>query len=325
MRVGLLRALFAQSLANAPLPAGGAICAVPIPGYDAHRLGCTSEGAACLIIATPAGTGSARPDVRLQNLQVRRRVLCDVLRPTGEHESLVGTVIACSADSLDLRGFFLDLFDQALSAFGVKPREADVDLWIDHATRLFSELDSSEIREVRGLWGELLVMAAARDPVPLIRRWHDTAEDRFDFLAGSFALEVKTCRDLDRVHVFSLPQLRPTPSLDVVIASVPVHADPHGISAIGLLGEIEGRVEDAEIRSHLRQTAFHVGGGSLAQSPQRFDRRAATEGLRWMWASAIPAIDERPPVEVLEVTLRVCCRDVPSEALAEMVEARLGG
>lgn len=324
-RVGRLRALFAQSLATAPLPPGeGAICALPIPGFETHRLGRNREGAVCLVIAAPAGGGTARPDIRLQNLRVQRRALCDVLRPTGERESLLGTVIACSAESQDLRGFFLDLFDQALTAIGVTPQESDVDWWIDQATRLFAELESPAVREVRGLWGELLVIAEARDPVSLIRRWHDSAEDRFDFLAGSFALEVKTCRDSERVHLFSLPQLRPPVSMDVVIASVPVHADPHGVSAIDLLSEIDGRVSDVEISSKLRQTAFQVGGGSLAQSPQRFDRRAAVEGLRWMWASAIPAIDERPPAEVLGVELRVRCRDVPGEDLAGLVESRLG-
>jgi len=322
-QAGRLRAAFAHSLATAPLPAEGAICALPIPGFEAHRIGRNHEGAVCLVIAAPAGDGAARPDVRLQNLRVQRRATCDVLRPTGERESLLGTVIACSAESQDLRGFFLDLFDQALAAIGVTPQESDVDWWIDQATRLFAELESPEIREIRGLWGELLVIAGARDPIALIRRWHDTAENRFDFLAGSFALEVKTCRDSERLHLFSLSQLRPPVPMEVVVASVPVYADPHGISAIDLLSEIDRRLSDADIRAKLRQTTFQVGGGSLAQSPQRFDRRAATDGLRWMWATAIPALDERPPPEVLAVHIQVRCRDVQGENLANLVEARL--
>lgn len=323
-RVGALRTLFARSLATAGLPGEWSIFALPIPGFEAHRLGRNREGAVCLIIVSPASGRAPRPDVCLQNLRVQRRVLCDVLHPSGKRETLLGTVIACSAESRDLQGFFLDLFDQALPAIGATPEESDVDWWIDQATRLFAELESPTAREVRGLWGELLVIAEARDPVALIRRWHDSAEDRFDFLAGSFALEVKTCRDSDRVHLFSLPQLRPTASMDVVIASVPVHADPHGVSAIDLLSEIEGRVSAQEIGSKLRQMTFQVGGAALAQSPQRFDRSAAAQGLRWMWASAIPAIDQRPPAEVLEVELRVRCRDVPTEDLARLVEARLG-
>jgi putative PD-(D/E)XK family protein DUF4420 len=320
---GRLREIFAQSLASAPPPGEGTICALPIPGFEEHRLGRNKDGAVCLVIAAPAAGGAARPDVRLQNLRIQRRVLCDVLRPTGERESLVGTIIACSAESQDLRGFFLDLFDQALSAIGQAPEEKEVDWWIDQATRLFAELETPAVREIRGLWGELLMICEASDAVALIRRWHDSPEDRYDFLAGSFALEVKTCNDSERVHLFSLSQVRPTVDMEVIVASVPVRPDPHGMSVLDLLVEIEGRLTDTAILGKLRQTVFRIGGGSLAQSPQRFDRRAAAEGVRLMWASAIPAIDERPPAEVLDVQLRIRCRDVAGEDLGKLIESRL--
>ena len=275
-----------------------------------------------MIICPQAGATGARPDVRLQNLRVQRRALCEVSRPTGERESLIGTVVTCQAESPDLRHFFLDLFDQALTTLGRSPTEEAVDRWIDQAVQLFSELELSVNREIRGLWGELLVICEARDPGVLVRRWHDSPDERYDFAAGSLALEVKTCSDLERVHQFSLAQIRPAATIEVVVASVPVHADPHGVSVMDLLSEVEDRIADGPTRDKLRQTVFRSGGAALAQHPLRFDRRAAVEGLRLMRASSIPAIEERLPTEVLDVHLTVRCRDVNGEDLGVYIQER---
>lgn len=237
---------------------------------------------------------------------------------------MVGTIVACSAESDDLRNFFLDLFDQALTSFGSAPRERDVDSWVEHATRLFADLETASATEIRGIWGELLVISEAHNPSALIRRWHETPEDRYDFVAGAFVLEVKTCRDPERVHIFSLAQIRPTTALHVLIASVPVYADPQGMSALDLLSEIEARISDSAIRQKLRGTVFRTGGLALAQSSHRFDRRAAAEGIRLIPATSIPAVEERLSPDILDVRVTVRCRDIPGDGLTDAVEQRFG-
>jgi hypothetical protein len=319
---GRLRELFSRVFAVVAPPLEGTIAATPIPGYELHRLGRTRDGAVCLVISATSSSKAARPDVRLQNLTIQRRVLCDVVRPTGEREQIHGSVISCCAQSQDLRGFFLDLFDQALSSIGRNPSEEQIDSWLEQATSLFAELEAPSAREIRGLWGELLVISEARDPTAYIRRWHECPDERFDFLSGSFALEVKTCTDLERIHLFSLSQIRPSADIEVVVASIPVRLDPHGVSVVGLLSAIEARVTDAEALKKLRQTAFHVGGASLLDAPQRFDRRAASDGLRLMRASQIPGINEPLSTEILDVRLHVRCCDVPGEDLSDVVEVR---
>lgn len=300
----------------------GAICAVPIRGFKEHRLGRTRDGAVCLVIAT-ASTGVLRPDVQLQNLRIQRRMTCEVIHPTGDRESLVGTVVTCRAESIDLKRFFLELFEQALESIGRSPTEDVVDRWIDHAMRLFSELEVSNVREIQGLWGELLVISDATDPSTLLRRWHEAPEDQFDFLSGTFALEVKTCSDLDRRHLFSLGQLRPTAGLEVLVASIHVRPDPNGTSVMDLIAEIERRVLNVELKEKLRRTAFRIGGSALAQPPRRFDRRTAAKSLRFIRAAAIPAIDQRLPPEVIHVQLSVRCRDIPGEDLGNYAISRM--
>jgi hypothetical protein len=320
-----LQTLFREEFESRPVPAAGLISAVPIPSSPTNRLGRDERGNACIIIAVAPGGTAGRPDVRLQNLSVRRRAKCEIVRTDGERETLQGLVVTCSAASSDLRSFFLDLFDQALDNLGTAPSELDVDAWIDHAYRLFAELDDPTAREIRGLWGELLIIASSRDPEVLVRRWHDDPRDRFDFFVPSFALEVKTCRDLDRVHVFSLAQLRPSTDTEVVVASVPVRSDPAGVSAVELLTEVEGRLQQAESRARLREVTFRIGGAALAESPQRFDRRSATAAIRYLRASAIPAFESAQAQEILSVQLTIQCANIPSNDLAAHVLNRLHG
>jgi hypothetical protein len=196
---------------------------------------------------------------------------------------------------------------------------------VEHAVHLFAELDDPTSREIRGLWGELLVILVAPDSSVLVRRWHDDPEDRFDFTAGAFALEVKTCKDLERIHVFSLSQLRPISEEEVLIASVPVRSDPAGETVLDLLSEIETRVPQIELRIRLRETAFRIGGSAIADSPHRFDRRAAAAGLRLIRATLIPAFENHPAAEILAVQLSIRCRDISGEDLWDWVASRMNG
>jgi Putative PD-(D/E)XK family member, (DUF4420) len=318
-----LRALFASSLAACSLPPGAILCALPIPQRPSHRLGKGPDGSISLILAVSPGRGAPKPDVQLQNIRVQRRIHCEITRPTGEVESLQGSIITCLATSTDLRDFFLELFGQALATMEENPTEEATDRWIDHCIQLFAELEDTSGRNVRGLWGELLLIAESTDPTALARRWHSKREDIFDFSSREFALEVKTSADLERIHEFSLAQLR-SAHTEVVIASVPVLVDPLGQSILDLLMETEGKVPDDAVKAHLRRIAFAVGGSALAElPPRRFDRTAAAAGLRYFRATQVPAVEPSPDAAIIEVRLRVRCRDIPDEELADEVIERL--
>jgi hypothetical protein len=232
-------------------------------------------------------------------------------------------VITCVTDSDDLKVFFLDLFDRFLRSVGSRPTETDVDRWIDQASKLFADLEAAPLSEIRGLWGELLVIATSENSANLVRRWHDDANDRFDFSAGEFAVEVKTCRDSERVHQFSLGQLRPVGPAEVVIASVLVQADPTGTSVIDLMGEIESKVADSALHDKLRRVAFRLGARALTESDQRFDRNVAARSIRWIRAADVPAVERPLAPEILDVQLKIRCCDLSSSATKAYIETRL--
>jgi hypothetical protein len=314
-------------------PASNIIYGLPIPGFEAHRIGNDRYGAVCLIIAADEVADDAQPDIELGALTVRRQLMCEITRPGGARESISGTMITCAADSAELRFLFLDIFDQAFEAIRAEPGENNLDKWIDHARRLFAELDSSAPREIRGLWAELLVICESADPASMIRRWHDDPHDRCEFFHDGHALLVKTCgSDSERIHRFALTQLRPEfeerriqPRIaTVIVASVPVQSAPEGHSVFDLFGEINGRLNDNILRTRLQGIVFRLGGPALSTDHARFDRDAARKGCRWLQAQSIPAI-EKPPKGVIAAHLEIDCEDVPDQDLATTVLDRLRG
>lgn len=305
-----LAAIDAQlaSLGQPAMP--GAMLALPIAPGSSSRLLRGPGGEACLLIAgSEPGLGA---DLKLRNVEARARIRCVIEAPDGATETVEGALVTCTASDPQLRRLFLGLMEEALAALGDSPSASGIAAWLHRIATLFARLEQEGRKRLRGLWAELAVMLALGDPSLAARRWHADPKERLDFLAGSFALEVKSCQDLDRVHHFSLGQLRPPDDLDVWVASVMVRADPQGQSVLDLLHELEIEIADSAVRNTLRAMVLACGGAALEDDDlHRFDRAAALSTLRLMDARGIPSITGDFPPEVLAVELEVRCRDLP--------------
>jgi hypothetical protein len=158
-----------------------------------------------------------------------------------------------------------------------------------------------------------LFISSLSDPAAGVRRWHDDAEEQFDFLAVPFAIEVKSCPDQQRVHHFSLGQLTPPSDMEVWLASVLVRADSEGTSVLELLESIEGRITDPAQRTKLREMALKCAGRSIEDDHHhRFDERGARAALRLMDVRSVPRLECEVPPEVVRVSLQVRCSEVVS-------------
>jgi hypothetical protein len=219
---------------------------------------------------------------------------------------------------------FLRIMAEAMEELGPTPSQRAVADWMRRATELFIALEDRGRKALRGLWAELVVILSSDDPSTLIRRWHADPQERFDFLGDWFALEVKSCQDFDRVHQFSLPQLRPADALGVWVGSLVVREDPAGRSTLELLEQIEASITDQELRATARRIVFASAGAALEEDDQhRFDEGLARSSLLLADARLIPSITGQLPPEVLDVKLSVRCRDVPPAGAVADAVARL--
>ena len=83
-------------------------------------------------------------------------------------------------------------------------------------------------KALQGLWAELLVIERSKSPAYLLQSWHVSPNDKFDFNDGIDKIEVKSTRNVRRIHTFSLEQLHPNVNANLLIASVFVIETGHG-------------------------------------------------------------------------------------------------
>ncbi|MDX8541477.1 PD-(D/E)XK motif protein [Mesorhizobium abyssinicae] len=300
----------------------GAMVGLPIAPGSASRLLRGPSGEACLLIA--GSEPGACADLKLRNVEARASVRCAIESPDGSAVTVKGALVTCTAADPQLRRLFLNLMDEALAAMGPTPTAASIAAWLHRIATLFAKLEQEGRTRLRGLWAELAAMLALGDSALAARRWHTDSHDRFDFLSGGFAIEVKSCQDLDRVHHFSLEQLRPPKDLDVWVASVVVRADPNGQSVLDLLHTLEVNISDVPTRDGLRAMVLASGGAALEDDDlHRFDLAGALATLRLVDARAIPSINEELPKEVIAITLQVRCRDVTDAGTPQAALYRL--
>ena len=285
------------------------IVALKVPSSPRYHLGLTHAGDLCALIE--ASTESHGPDVWLRNVEVRQGVRCQIREPEGELRAVQGSIIVCRASQPALQDLFLRIYADAIEDLGAFPHPEDIAAWLAAMSELLSKLELGGRRRLQGLWAELLAISEFGDPMVMLRRWRPEDEERFDFLGPSFAVEVKSCQEFDRVHEFSLQQLRPPDGLEVWVASTVVRQDPDGMSVLELLSLIESKLPDAHSRGQLRTMALSTAGPALADDDEyRFDYFLARDSVRLMDARAIPSISEELHADVVSVRLRVKCESL---------------
>lgn len=309
------------ALGNPKTP--GAMLALPIAAESENRLLRGPEGQAGLLIA---GACTFGPDIKLRNVEARVGVRCMVEAPGGVTREITGTLISCTSADHQLRRLFLGVMEDALDTLGSKPTPAAIAGWLQRIASLFARLEQEGRKRLQGLWAELIVMIALENHVLAARRWHTDPNERFDFFAGTFGLEVKSCQDLERVHHFSLNQLRPPGDLNVWVASVVVRPDPQGQSVLDLLHELEVAIPDAAIRGNLRTMVMASGGIALQDDAlHHFDTSLALSTLRMFDVRDVPSLSGELPQEVLAVKLEVRCRDLAPVGEICDAQIRLAG
>ncbi|MHB2210630.1 PD-(D/E)XK motif protein [Methylobacterium sp. CM6257] len=298
------------------------IVALPVPGFERYHLGLSNLGQLCALIETRGRQIGA--DVQLRNLDVRQGVRCRVRTGGTTDRVLDGSLIICRAEVPALADLFIRLYADAIGELGADPSPQAVSAWLQRLTNLLSRLEEEGRKRLQGLWAELLIIKEVGDPLLALRRWRADPHERFDFLGTEFGLEVKSCRDFDRVHEFALEQLRPPQGLEVWVASIVVRRDPVGSSVLGLLSELEAQISDPEARRTLRENVLASAGATLEDDEHhRFDLNLARESLRFLDVAAVPSVRGEIPQQVISVRIQSCCAEVLEVGNARQVLERL--
>ena len=305
-------------------PKGAEFLATVVPWASSHRVGLSLNGfPAALIASYSADVNRRPPDLVLENLRVRYSAKCTVAGKGTQVDELRLTIIECLSDQVTIRALFSELLQELLINIGPsKTTEATISERLKNLAELFRALSLPARRTLLGLWGELIAILALGSSESVVASWRNDPHDRFDFLRGRHAVEVKATGGPDRVHRFRLEQVRTT-GITCAIASIIAREHVSGISVIELARQIAEEIKDAIVVRSFWRRVFEVGANGLEHDDeQRFDLNSSLQSLRFFNAEDVP-VPSLIPAGVSNVRFDADCGLVQQSLEAQIITGRL--
>jgi len=281
------------------------LAAVPVPENPSFRL---ARNAAHhpLVLLESVGAPPAMPPLALEHVRIEHARPCRVQLPGGSLHSGIFTIFACTSGEVVLQEHFLMVAGALIATMPKEPHSGMVAQAVETMAELFRALEAPARSSVQGLWSELFLIAESRRPADLARAWRVSLDDRFDFSTSAVRIEVKSTRGVDRVHYFSLEQLRPPAGAHGIVASIRVEHAGGGVSIDELLDEIRVALSDQPDLLLRVETivATTLGSTFRVAIVERFDREAARESLAYFRVEDVPSVREPLPHTVSDVHFR---------------------
>jgi len=267
--------------------------AEPIVGYEWARLGVGKDS---IVLLLPTTGAAAMPKQDLVHITIDPNAHYQVTIGEVSRSENISVVATKGLDGW-LVTTFLELTAMLLQA-SQSPSPQSVQQFISDLVSLFRALTQPSTRTLQGLWGELFLINQSADVGLLVRAWHATPKDRYDFVLGHERLEAKTTTG-PRIHTFGHLQLAPVSGLRVTVASMILLPSDDGTSCGDLTALISQRLEDRELQNNfVKQVVKSVGDNWQGQAGVKFDMNHASNALRFFDVVEIPRVIGVIPAEV---------------------------
>ena len=261
---------------------------------------------AVLLDFQPEDTSGRPAPIALENLRVEYCVSCRISHASNKELEARFILVHCLSGERALHEYFLRTMEVLLRSLPPGTSALHVSRALESIVELFSAIRKPPSRPVRGLWGELFLIAASSDPLTLLDAWHSEPAGHFDFCSGDQRLEVKSSAERSRRHHFSFEQAYPPMGTAAFVASVFVERVGVGVS----LGELWDRArdlagDDADLRMKVERICMGTLGSSWQEAREEcYDQQLAKESLAFFDVEAMPRIPESLPAGVSEVRFR---------------------
>jgi hypothetical protein len=274
-----------------------------LPSMKHHKIGVSSNGQPMFFIKCDNSERVSFLDSNLEFIAVQFNRECQLLTNKQKIEEGIYTIIYLKTDSIDLQEYFLEIVFLIIKKLNPVPTLQELKIEVEKLIELFSKFSQPPTKAVQGLWAELLVIAQSKNPAYLIRAWHNSATDKFDFNDGIDKIEVKSTSKNRRVHSFSIEQLHPNQNSKLIISSIVVVETGIGKNIFDLVNLIENKVKDRELHFRINEIIAQTLGNSLSKSFELyFDYQLATDSVQFYDCENILRIDlQTIPIEVTNV------------------------
>lgn len=273
--------------------------AADIPFSSTHKIGVTEEGNPIFFIKSNGRIGET--NINLELITVLFDQTCNLVFDNDPVEDTY-TVVFLKSNDFDLALYFVDVMSTVLEKAGDSPSTHDITREIKRLIELFRRFSQPPKRTLQGLWAELFIIERSSNAEYLIRSWHHTPTDIFDFNDGRTRLEVKSTLGPRRTHRFSLSQL-PQDASEVLIASVFVQQTGNGASILDLRDSIISKLSSFETKYKLDEIIIGTLGCEFKSiQDYYFDYQEGVESYNLYFSYDIPSIARcTVPLEVTDI------------------------
>lgn len=265
-----------------------------------HKIGKSIEGYPKVFVMTET-TKNAIQNINGELFSIEYNIQCSLVDENDEHTDAVYSIITLRSTNEHLIKIFFDVFIMMLMTLKDIPTDIELATVVEGLLSIFAALKRKPIHKIQGLWAELLVIERSKNPLVVAKAWHNSPDSKYDFTMGSDKVEVKSTSSEERVHKFSLDQLNPTTSSQLLIASTIVREsakDENGLSVNDMYKRICNRVKDIEVRMHIYSVITNTLGDEYEKANTvYFDYITGKDSLAFYEYLDIPRIskDDVPP------------------------------
>lgn len=275
-----------------------------------HKLAYSQEGYPMIFIE--CSDDKITSSIRLKLFNVNFNKLCK-LDESGKCIEQKYTIVKLLSSNKDFQKYFLEVMCLVLNKLPQKPKVEQLKREISKIISLFTASIKISKDTLKGLWAELFVIEQSKNPLYLIKAWHVSTEDKYDFNDGVDKIEVKSTSNEERIHHFAIEQLNPNSGSQLVIASLIVANSGIGKNIFDLVDSISKRISDTAALLKLNEEVMQTIGCHIDEAKEiYFDYTLAKNNMRLYDFKIIPAIAlASVPVGVTAVHFASCLKGLP--------------
>ncbi|VDG81774.1 Uncharacterised protein [Capnocytophaga ochracea] len=271
-----------------------------LPSSNFHKIGVSHDGFPLFFIEC-SNTYNAI-DINLELISVTFNRPCILYENRIKIENLY-TIISLKTINPDIQKYFIEIVIIIIKQFPKPISDKQFKEEIQKLIDLFKQFSQPAYKTIQGIWAELLIIEQSEHPEYLVQSWHTSPSDKFDFNDGKDKIEVKSTSRMERIHKFSLEQLKPNNTSNLLIASVFVNETGKGKNIGDLSNNILKRINNLALQFRLREIISKTLGRDIEKSfDVYFDYQQAIDSIRFFDYKNIPTIKNDIPPEINNIS-----------------------
>lgn len=282
-----------------------------------HKIGVSPEGH--VMIFVECSDEKVTSNIKLKMFNVTFNRLCKLNNHDNTVEKKYG-IIKLISNNIDIQKYFLDVMCIVIKKLPVLPKVEQLKREVSKIVSLFTSMPQISKEAVKGLWAELFLIERSSNPLYLLKSWHVSTEDKYDFNDGVDKIEVKSTSNEERIHHFAIEQLHPNKESQLLIASLIVVNSGLGIGIFNLVDSISSRISDTDALLKLNEEVLQTIGCHIEEAKEiKYDYTYAKDNLKFFDYKVVPAIDlKNVPLGVSSVHFASCLKGLDDVKVSKL-------